>query len=281
MRLRHAFLALLMVLSLTSFIEAQESNEEYTVRETYAKMSFATRLEKLYRLDSQREAKTPKFRVLVEKAGIDFTIHTLTHGNLADIYSDPISNFIDLHMGDVLNAGGSGFERSENGGIPLQIHLVRVNGWDFSDYQPPPEYWQISVQQGLALFGEKGVVYTSYAAYTVTASYGEKSRTYKGMFLFGHGVDGHAKISPLDSVIDVSLMIDNDIFPAAFFQTHMATPEALNVLEAYRSDSCESGKVCCDHFTLKCNVSGIDLDAAAARNQRPAKRPVMPNSTKP
>jgi len=271
MRLYNALVTALLLFTLAHVTQAQtESEEESAVREAYARLSFASRLNGLYSARTTRETKRGEINASIDRASVTFTIRNVTYGDIRDIYLEPFSKFVDKRAGDVLQVGGASFRYTEDNGPEFLTRLISVNGWDFSDFQnSTAEDWNLPIYKLLGLISDQGP-FTRYAAYTVTASHRGKSRTYKGLFLFGHDPNGNSKITVADNVVgngNVQDFLTADPYPAAYLETRRATPEVLAVLGTYRSDSCTAGKVCCDHSTMRCGLSGVDLDAAAARKQ--------------
>jgi hypothetical protein len=135
------------------------------------------------------------------------------------------------------------------------------------------QLYPLSVKETLALLGKSfmtDVVYSTYAAYTVTVTFQNQSSTYKAAYFFGKNATGDEKAYPADMLTSFNppeFSSSHTFYPNGLLTSHLReTPVLSQWLDAQKisHSSCVAGKaqLCC--YGDRCGVSAEDLHTILA-----------------
>lgn len=262
MKLRSCLLFLLVPITAV----AQMTHEETLVRTAYAKYAYAVAQGAITDVAIASVAHHNQPPAVRPPSGtLTFTLSDFSVGNLRDILTRNISEFVTARQGYVF-AVDSGSQAYND----TRWHFLRVRWIDGGD-GPPTD---LTVADGYKLQWqgqEPQTRFERYAAYTVTVSYEQRSRTYKAMFLFGHDPSGNEQASPVDPItnnIGLAYALRDPLFPE-MATTKLRTNQAVrDWLEANTADqTCATDKhdVCCDLVRMRCGPGRTDLQNALSK----------------
>ena len=262
--------------------KSQEKTEEEFIRTAYAKLSYADEVRSV--LDALLH--TGRDRLWSSKANaVDRALDSRLSFALSDFEFGKISAIADRKIGDfdgssswiggeVLDVTPSIYNYSANGAPSTYVAYIKY-AWKPSPFQSlsPAESWPV----GKVLQAEQfeGRSYTDYVTYTVTLTFGDKSRTYETWVLFGRDETGKMLSYFMDAVADptgVTFGAEHSLYPQAFVETDLRTVPFVDKWLHDNARSCSAPHsekdnnridVCCDPQTGRC---GVALTSLAARN---------------
>lgn len=122
-----------------------------------------------------------------------------------------------------------------------------------------------------------------YASFGVIATLGGKTLSYRAMFLFRNGSDGHETVLPLDYATQMGIVpfLNSPMYPSALVETSLREiPFVQGWLIANTISGCKKRtqpEVCCDQKTERCGIAAEDLERSFERPIDPLTR--RPSST--
>jgi hypothetical protein len=258
------------------------SREENLVRTVYAQLSYITQVKvageaamAAYTTGAAIDKTT--FNQQLADANVYFTLSDFRTGPISDIASE---KWIDIVTQPT---------------PPRDILSIQVSTQDFKDRELPTADWVtatakwipgeaipsaakeqlygLSVKEMLALGGKDLMpdgIFLTYAAYTVTVKFQNRSSVYKAAYFFGKNAKGEEKASPQDMLTTFNppaFSASHTFYPNGLLTTHLReTPVLSQWLDAQKisSNSCVAGKaqLCC--YGDRCGVSTEDLHTILA-----------------
>ncbi len=255
--------------------------EDAIVRSTYAKLSFATSSGIV--ADALighfiPEATAP---AALEQGVVTFQITRLVGGNTADILNTSYYQLVTPPTGDVLNGGVS----ESNAGDFIDGAWVgtRQNGvkltWEAENETDPAEAWSWTVSRVLA---GAGVQAPRYAAFSVIATMGGRSRSYNAMFLFRP-----TGVQVADNIINihggaVQYFVTHSSYPHALMETSLRNSPLVKTWLLNNKVPPQSGSVAgsdtCDLASVRCGVTETDIASSAAKVAKLPFKPLVNRS---
>jgi hypothetical protein len=228
-------------LLLVSFSSALALNnmthEEQTVRATYGKLAFAARAGVLlhYALDARvgNNLLDPSALKKELDSQLAFQFEAVNVGNLADIANLRSGTLITKPQLDLISVAFAYDKQPmkigrEEPSSSLSYVFATWQRWDDHEWNgnaPVSQILDDLAKSDLSKDTLKpSVVYSRYAAYTVTATLGGRQRTYQAIFLFGKNPDGSEAVYPIDHILGMgvlNMITDRSIYPQPLLETYM------------------------------------------------------------
>jgi hypothetical protein len=262
-----------MMLASFSAALAQTTHEEQTVRTIYAKLAYATKLSVLVNNISRPNNALSDLGEMQKQmdAQLAFAFQNFRIGNLTDIADTRWDALVTKPQQDLIFVVPSS--------MPYHIKLSKsesstsmnyaMAGWQrHMDFDAD---WNIPTKEVIRELPldtlRPDVVYSRYAAYTVTVALDGRQRTYQAIFLFGKNPDGTEAIYPIDHVLgmgSLNYFMQNPIYPQPLLETHLR--EWPGVREWIYTAGVASGSslqdVVCDAASGKCAIPAQVLEKA-------------------
>jgi hypothetical protein len=290
--------ACIVLLTLNSWGQSTSAaREENLVRTVYAQLSYLTQVKvageaAIAAYTSGAAIDRATFNQQLADANIYFT--------LSDFRTGPISDIASEKWVDVVTQPTP----------PREILSIQVSTQTFTDRELPTVDWvtatakwtpgevispaakeqlyPLSVKETLALDGKyfmPDVVYSTYAAYTVTVKFQNRSSVYKAAYFFGKNAKGEEKALPEDMVTSFNapaFSATQSFYPYGLLKTHLREAPVLSQwLDAQKTShaSCVAGKeqLCC--YGDRCGISTEDLRTILATPIPPFPPPKEPIPT--
>jgi hypothetical protein len=258
--------------------------DEETVRNAYAKLSLLCAVDPL--TDSGidqlggKQVDDIKLNAKMAAATPVFTLSSFRAGNIADIATDQMRQFVSLPQSgsNVLSADLVNFSNSDSGN-PTSWVGARA-AWRASPQVTPDVEKSVgdqtvaeAVKIGAPQWSASPATYTRYAAFTVDATFqGKSTGPHQAIFFFGTDAKGHAVVAINDLLSGPQAlwqMFDQNTYPTGLLSSKLReTPVVATWIRANEmpTSSCDAAKhdLCCSHG--RCGISAQDLnhDLAAA-----------------
>jgi hypothetical protein len=255
-------------------------HQETIVRSAYAKMKYAAEQEPICVVANDgvmplKYRKLPQdaksIDAMLEAARVTITLKDFVIGNVSDILDKKISTVLDTPPdGDVLRSAPNVWTFTEQGRKPQPCNGLTLK-WERNPFPPGDESANLKFDDVYRLqwgIERPETAWQTYAAYTVSITYQNKTRSYRAMFIFGHDENGNEVVEPADPITDNAALaqaLHEPLFPAALVSTKLRlNPVAANWIAANQDASC-NGDVCCDLQSIKCGPSHNDVATALAQ----------------
>lgn len=265
------------------------SHEEEFVRNSYAKLSFMCELVPVTGAafdingngtDGPRRTDFAALNKAIAQACPVFSVSDFASGSISEIAKEPLNRFITLPTPDdqVLEAHSWTFSYNFSGnetawwGAKFEWKDSNANGY------PYPESLTVSraIDEKMFLWSDQKtpVALTSYAAYTVNATFeGKSTGPHRAIFFFGHDASGKEVISPFDYISAVGMLyhvMDDPAYPGAFLSSDVRDVPVVSTwvrsheISAPACSAAAAKTICCSGG--RCGISQADLnrDLAAA-----------------
>jgi hypothetical protein len=270
--------ACIVLLTLNAWSQSTAfTREENIVRTVYAQLSYLTQVKvagdaALASYTGGATIDKPVFNQQLSDADIYFTLSDFRTGPISDIASE---KWVDIVTQPT---------------PPREILSIQVSSQTFTDRGLPTAEWEtarakwipeeaispaakeqlypLSVKEMLAM-GSKDfmtdVVYSTYAAYTVTVKFQNRSSVYKAAYFFGKNSKGEEQALPADLLTTFNppaFSPSHTFYPNGLLTSHLReTPVLSQWLDAQKisNDSCVVGKpqLCC--YDDRCGISSANL----------------------
>lgn len=272
------------------------SSEEATVRNTYAKLTYASQVGVLAKavLFNGKRYPDDTGPAAGDQAGIERELATQLHlelkdfriGDVAEIQDKPLASFITVPGPASLKLTNDG----ANYGIGSQFSTTNTTiSWISISWRSSQEAAAYSKQVSDEVYAKSvgkllsqvRVSYSRYAAFSVHATLQEKSISYNALFLFPK--DPHAaNLWPLDMVIGSELIMLNQapLYPGALVETTFRElPAVREWIDSHRVSGCPvkgQRAVCCDPQRGICGLDDETLQKAMDVPIDPMTRDALP-----
>jgi hypothetical protein len=285
--MRHLAVTCTLLTCLLGITAAQMTHEETVVRTAYAKLAYATELSVLVNNVSRPNNALSNPGEMQKQMGaqLAFEFQSFKVGNLTDVADTRWDAMVTKPQQDLIFVVPSS--------MPYHIKLSKsesstqmnyaMAGWQRSmgfdaDWSIPMK----EVIRELPLDTLKPeVVYSRYAAYTVTVKLDGQQRTYQAIFLFGKNPDGTEAIYPIDHVLgmgSLNYFMQNPIYPQPLLETHLREWPGIREWIASAgvlSDSLVQDVVC-DAASGTCGIPAKVLEKALQAPFDPESRQFQP-----
>lgn len=280
---------------------AQVTHEEQVVRASYAKLSFAAQLGMVWHTARGHSgwpslADSEALRHAMENQ-LRFELSGFKVGNVSDVLSQSWDSFVtspdeaikveyrevpftvqtptSRSIERIIYADAS-WIHPQKGGRVMQ-HVVTV-----------AEELPHITSTGPALTIKGDERWQRYASFAVVATLAGKSLSYRAMFLFRKGANGHETVLPLDFATQMGLVpfLNTPMYPSALVETSLREiPFVQGWLAANNIAGCKKHKqpeVCCEASGERCGIAAEDLEHSLQKQIDPlTRRPLNPPETKP
>jgi hypothetical protein len=269
----------------------QANQEEQTVKKTYAKLVFATTVERVHHLlTTTGDSSVGDIENAIVDRGFRFELSDFAVGPVAEIAKYPYSDLVTPMDGrDVVEVSNITFTHTEDLREQLEVHETQEFGARVGWAKGQDAYrenWKMPFGEALTIVNSNNnSLYSRYASFHVTVFLEGRSRSYKAMFLFG---SGQVPVLVLDNVISNSALgqfVTASVYPAILLDSGLAQKQGvtdwLSLHQVDESD-CPSGKreVCCNPTTLKCGLARADVAASLRRANSRLNTPRPPSGEK-
>jgi len=270
----------------------QASQEEQTVKKTYAKLAFATMVERVHDLLTKTDdPSVAEIENAIADRGFRFELSNFAVGPVAEIAKQPYCDLVTPPDGqqDVVESIAVTFTHTEDLRKQLEVRETQEFGarvrW-VKGQEASRENWKMPFGEALTLFNSNNnSLYSRYISFHVAVSLDGRSRSYKAMFLFG---SGQVPVLVLDNVTSNSALgqfVTTSVYPAILLDSGMTQKQGVaDWLSLHQVDesACPSGKreVCCDPTTLKCGLARADVAASLRRANSRLYTPRPPSGEK-
>jgi hypothetical protein len=262
-----------LLLALPQGVTAQATEEEQTVRKTYAKLVFGTMIGLVHALLGEKgDPSAAEIENAIAYHRLSFEFSDFSVGPVGEIAKRPYADLVTPpDSQDVVDVTPSTYTNTEDLREQLQIRQTEELGARVSwakGHEVNTENWQVPFGEALPLINSQNhSTYSRYISYKVTASLDGRARSYKAMFLFG---TGQVPVLVADNVTDspaLGQFVPASVYPAILLDSGIAQKTGITdwlTLHRLSEAACPSGRreVCCDPATLTCGVSSADVDAA-------------------
>jgi hypothetical protein len=273
---------------------AQMMHEEQTVRASYAKLAYAAKLGVL-----AKYAQTAKSR-------LPTALHTSSDVQNEIARAVPVFEFANFQIGNTSDISGTRWETFVSkpqldligvtmGHMPYRMKLTKSESFtemnyvrtNWQRYENFKGDWSMPTRQILNELsapdksGKPGVVYSRYAAYTVTVKLEGRQRTYQAIFLFGRNPDGTEAIWPIDHILgmgSLNYIMDHSIYPQPLLETYLREWPAIRdwISSAAIASNSPARDVVCDGASGKCGIPSQLLNNALQVPIDPESRKFSP-----
>jgi len=277
------FTACIVLLTLYAWSQSTTySREENIVRTIYAQLAYIMQVKVVgdaavasYTQGTAIDQTTLNQQLAA--ANISFTLSDFRTGHVSDIASE---KWVDIDTQptpsrEVLSVQVT-TQTFADRGLPTADWVMAKAKWMPGETLPPAAKELLdarSVKTELEMFGKDftpAVVFSTYAAYTVTVTYQNQTSVYNAIYLFGKNAKGDAVISPQDQLTTFNppaFSPSHSFYPNGLLTSHLReTPVLSQWLDAQKisSNSCVAGKaqLCC--YGDRCGVSTEDLHTILA-----------------
>lgn len=258
----------------------QNSGDEETVRNAYAKFSFLCALETVSNIAEKQDlgkagADQQYLSQRLEKTVPIFTLTHFESGSLSAIASRSWGDFVSPQSSAtlVMDSGTSNRYYAVNG---QQVTWMGAHVSWSSSAKPDATAEAAMMARPVAKVIEMAgpywsslpVTYTRYVAYTVDASLdGKSTGPHKALYLFGTDTNGKEFVSQQDLISGGTTgtwqLLVTPTYPAGFLQSPLRnTPAVSGWIRANEmpASSCDATRreVCCSHG--RCGISQTDLN---------------------
>jgi hypothetical protein len=243
------------------------TREEEVVRATYAKLAYSARLGVYmrYALDTESTSanaiRLPQLQTELDKQ-LSFKFQNIRVGELSDIGSLYWEDLVTKPDHDLVSVAYNLQRMAGQETTPPTSMYFVLAGWGAStDYEAN---WHIPVSKVIREMlpkdtGMLDVVWSRYAAYTVSVAVGVGQRTYKALFLFGKRPDGSEVVWRTDHVLgmgSLDMLFDRSLYPEPLIETSLRELPAISawiakVGVAFGSDQRD---IVCNGVTGKCGI---------------------------
>jgi hypothetical protein len=272
--------ALALCLSIpTLHIPAQTSTQdEESVRNAYAKLSFLCALDPLTQSALDQLGGLPtddlKINAKIAKSTPTYTLSAFESGTVATIATDQWRQFIALPQpgANQLAADLMSYNNSDSGNATAW-YAARAQWRPTPKITPDAEKAMLDRTVGEAIklyspeWSESPATYTRYVAFTVDAALdGKSTGPHQAIFFFGTDAHGHEVVAvndPLSGAQALWQMFDQSTYPTGLLSSRLRdTPVVATWIRANEipAASCDTAKrdVCCSHG--RCGISTRDLN---------------------
>jgi hypothetical protein len=241
--------------------------EEAAIRNAYAKLSYAVDINTAYRAALGNRNITPA-ALAKQVAGkrLSFKLGDFTCGNLADIGGEKyLTAFPQYPDGQDVIQISEDTEKYAEGpeDKPNSVTTVTARAeWVTGPIGKAPD-WTVAKMIPVAE-KESGVSpLVRYCTFSVTATLGDRSRTYQSEFMFG----AKGQLVPGDTVVALGggamwYFLDHPAYPGVLLETGLwgnAAVRSFILTNQKTKTSCKKGDACCDVVALQCGVNSADL----------------------
>jgi hypothetical protein len=257
-----------LLLASLSASAANTTPEEAAVRNAYAKLAFAVDVNTAYRaVLANPKISSTALAKQVELKGLRFKLSDFTVGDLSSVaslrYKDVFGQYPDGQDVITTTVDTENFgEGPEDKPVTVSTETA-IAEWTAGPFGNQPDY---TVAKMLPIMEhESGVSpLLRYCTYTVTATLGERSRTYQAEFFFGP----NGQAAPGDVVVGLGggaleHFINHPVFPNILLQTSLwgksAALRSFVLTNQKTKASCKAGDACCNAATLQCGVYSADV----------------------
>jgi hypothetical protein len=267
--MRYLAVICLTLASLTA--AAQMTHEETVVRAAYARLSYAARTGVLLRyaedarLGHDETAADLKNEMDSELA---FQFHSFNVGNLSDIADTRWDALVSKPQLDLI-AVVFGYQK-----VPMKVGAsdpFSEMSFVTASWQRWEEYdadWSTPVSRAIADLprdtGKPQVLYSRYAAYSVTATLAGRQRTHQAIFLFGRNPDGSEAAYFIDHILGMGALdtgMQRSLYPQPLLETYMrelfSAPDCIDWVLLEIAICCEHGHVLGQSLGDDDSVEGI------------------------
>jgi hypothetical protein len=228
--MRYLTVICMMLASISPAI-AQTTHEETVVRAAYARLSYGARTGVLLRYAEDARVGHDETAADLKNdmdSQLAFQLRSFSVGNLADIADTRWDALVSKPQLDLI-AVVFGYEK-----VPMKIGSIdpfSEMSFVTASWQRWEEYdadWSTPVKQAIAELprdtGKPEVLYSRYAAYSVTASLAGRQRTYQAIFLFGRNPDGSEAVYFIDHILGMGVLdtaTQRSLYPQPLLETYM------------------------------------------------------------
>ncbi len=227
--MRYLAIACMILASISA--SAQMTHEETVVRTAYARLSYGARTGVLLRYAEEsrvgREIAAGDLKKEMDSQ-LAFQFGSFNVGNLSDIADTRWDALVSKPQQDLI-AVVFGYEKvhlKEGVNDPFsEMNFVTASWQRWEDYDAD---WSVPVKQAIADLpkdtGKPEIVYSRYAAYSVTVSLYGRQRTYQAIFLFGKNPDGSEAIYFIDHVLGMGAIdtgVQRSLYPQPLLETYL------------------------------------------------------------
>jgi hypothetical protein len=243
----------------------QMTHEETVVRQTYAKLAYAINVGSIHRAVEGGITTKTDLDAYVEKEAVQFQLNNFSSGRLSDIAERSYGGFVTKPDGSDTLAISTGLQKwSEEGSPDVIGATAKVLGWHKG--QEVSGSFDIPFAKAMVMAGIDPAK-PRYAAYTVTSTFQNRSRTIHALFLFNTTPKGEEN-SVTDTLNGSSALLDfinQSVYPSTLLKTRLrAQPAVADWLRSHQvfDAACKPGReeTCCNPSTLVCGVSSQDIN---------------------
>jgi hypothetical protein len=271
-------IACVVLLTLNSWSQSTTApREENLVRTIYAQLSYITQVKvagdaALASYMGGAAIDKTAFNQELSDANIYFTLSDFRTGSISDIASEKWIDIVTQPTPprDILSIQVS-TQTFTDRELPIADWVAATAKWIPGEAISPVAkelLYDLSVKEMLALGGKDlmpGGVFLTYATYTVTVRFQNRSSVYKAAYLFGKNAKGEEKALPQDMLTTFNAPAfspSHTFYPNGLLTSHLReTPVLSQWLDAQKisNSSCVAGKaqLCC--YGDRCGVSSEDL----------------------
>jgi hypothetical protein len=244
----------------------QMTHEETVVRQTYAKLAYAVNIGSIHRaLEGGTITTKTDLEAYIAKEAIQFQLNNFSSGKVSDIAERSYGDFVTKPDGSDTLAISTGLHKmSEEGSPDVVGATARVIGWHKG--QDVSGSFDIPFAKAMVMSG-KDPAKPRYAAYTVTTTFQNRSRTIHALFLFNTTPNGeeYSVSDTLNGSPALFDFINQSVYPSTLLKTRLrAEPAVADWLRSHQvfDAACKPGReeTCCNPSTLVCGVSSQDVN---------------------
>jgi hypothetical protein len=210
---------------------AQMTHEETVVRTAYARLSYAAQTGVLLRYAEEARVGNGETAADLKNemnSQLAFQFRFFNVGNLADIADTRWDALVSKPQLDLIIVA-FGYDK-----LPMKVGVndpfsgmssVTASWQRWEEYDAD---WSMPVKQVIAELprdtGKPEVVYSRYAAYSVTVSLAGRQRTYQAIFLFGRNPDGSEAVYFIDHVLGMGVLdtaMQRSLYPQPLLETYL------------------------------------------------------------
>ncbi len=229
------------------------AHEENLLRLAYAKLVFATRMERVASVYGG-DVPEPGSHIRTSPS-LAITLSNITSGNFDEIRYRPATEVIELQHGAVLSVVTGQIHINRNGVMIGRLPDLRV-AWDPREVEPPNTAVPL-------LYGEvisasyPGVQWQSWASAEVHLTFEGRSRQYKATLLLGTQGPGKPRVFLCDYVaLAVHGILEGSLYPDGLAAEIVTKAPDLFLAPEATGDGCFADpadpRLCCDLKKLDC-----------------------------
>lgn len=266
----HRICALTILLSTACAFAQVTPEEEASVRQAYAKVSFAIDMGSLL-LNTVPSSSAVDQKSSLAKGSVTYKIGSLQGGPFSDISRQAFRDVVTVPADEILTIHPTSVTYTEQSLVPPDVRSQNVASatWSKAEMERPLDAFNMSLSEfaSRAKLGNP----SRYAIADVTASFQGIAKSYKALFLFRSKGD----FESFDLVTNgVGLFKTVSVYPHVVLETRRRFEPAIQTwISSHQVGSCTPGtnSVCCDEKTMLCGVSAEDVATSLA---------AMPDSVK-